>query len=576
MVKKMFLLAITLLAVCAAAVCQENSKCPLWHYHHPENSTCVCGREWHGIVLCSSNHDIYLRVGFAMGIMDSNSSAVVIGENQFAYVSSSSASWEHRGYYKMPKDALQLIHNLCKPNHREGFLCERCIPGYGPAPYDNTCTQCRHSPALAITLYLATKIVPIAFWFFLIMAFRIDITKGPMLGYLLYCILHTIIYRELFNHYTILPQFLKTIMYVSFCISSIWNLDFLQLTGIVDRTICISHKLHDSHMLLLNFVSVLIPLFLVAITYLFIELHARNTRIIVYCWKPFHPCFVRIRRNWSATDSIIHAYASLLLLSFPMLNYNTYSFFKSTKLLGMQHLVEDNALVICPLQHLYNKPLIYYFVVVALLFILLSVLPAVMLLLHPIRQFQKMLQSCCSIRFVLGLNTFVETFQGPFKDGNNGTHDFRILPGAVACLILFFAMISSVQHAINLSIYLIPCLATFFAIAAVLSAHARPCKSSTANTSVTFHCMWMAGLGYLLTLWDNAPSIDSTLLMVLLGVCVPFPHVLMAILAAYKMKKKLNLRQKIVATFKRYRIIVFAKQSYPKLLTDYPTTSQMC
>ena len=54
---------------------------------------------------------------------------------------------------------------------------------------------------------------------------------------------------------------------------------------------CISESLNNMNVLLLNFVSVLYPLFLVISTYILIELHARNFRPIVIMWKPFGRCF---------------------------------------------------------------------------------------------------------------------------------------------------------------------------------------------------------------------------------------------------------------------------------------------
>jgi len=43
------------------------------------------------------------------------------------------------------------------------------------------------------------------------------------------------------------------------------------------------------------------PLFLLVITYVCIEVHARNFRLVVYLWKPFHRCFAKVRRNWSTS-----------------------------------------------------------------------------------------------------------------------------------------------------------------------------------------------------------------------------------------------------------------------------------
>lgn len=555
-----FLLA-TLFTASIATESLNHEKCSVWQYRDNKNSS--CGKDWYGSIICSDDQ-VYLRAGYAMGqkMVKENYSITVIGKNQFAYIGNYS-SRKFRSYYKMPSDVNKLQHQLCEPNNREGFLCESCMPGYGPAAYYDKCYKCNYHPVTAISLYLITKIIPIGFWFVLMITFRIDLTKGPMLGYLLYCILHTIMHREFYKDYFTLSDPWKKILYISFCVSSIWNLDFLHVTRIIPA-ICISCNLEYRDVLLLNFISVLIPLFLVTVTYLLIQLHGRNTRILVYCWKPFQPCFVRVRRKWSATDSIIHAYASLLLLSFSMLNYNAYEFLRSTNIFDVCKVLERGALVIYPSHHVYTDNSIYYFVVVLLLLISLSVFPALLLLLHPIPKFREMLQRCCSPRLMLGLNTFVDTFQGPFKDGYNGTRNFRVLPGLVACLVLLFAFVSSVQYVIWFNNYLMSSLSVFFMLAGVLSAYGHPCKSSIANISLSFHCMWMSALSILVTLWTDALYIDSSVLMVLTGVGTLVPHVLMGLWLSYQIS--LNLRQRSVFIMTH---IMFAKQSHSTLLTDY-------
>ena len=67
---------------------------------------------------------------------------------------------------------------------------------------------------------------------------------------------------------------------------------------------------------------------------------------------------------------------------------------------------------------------------VGLLFI---VLPTVLLLLFPTRVFRKCI-TCCRFRRWHALHTFVEAFQGQYKDGTNSTRDFRM----VSALYLIF------------------------------------------------------------------------------------------------------------------------------------------
>ena len=78
---------------------------------------------------------------------------------------------------------------------------------------------------------------------------------------------------------------------------------------------CISANLQVIHILLLGFISAVYPIVLVILTWVCIELHGRNFRRLVLLWKPFHRCFVRLRRGWDTKSDIIDVFASFFLLS---------------------------------------------------------------------------------------------------------------------------------------------------------------------------------------------------------------------------------------------------------------------
>ena len=61
------------------------------------------------------------------------------------------------------------------------------------------------------------------------------------------------------------------------------------------------------------------------------------------------------------------------------------------------------------------------------------VLPAFLLILYPTRIFKKCI-TCCRFRRWHALHTFMEAFQGQYKDGTNGTCDFRIVSRIVSYL----------------------------------------------------------------------------------------------------------------------------------------------
>ena len=216
--------------------------------------------------------------------------------------------------------------------------------------------------------------------------------------------------------------------------------------------------------------------------------------------------------------------------------------------------------------------MVVYFVIVMSLLFFLGVVPSFLVLLYPIKIFRAKLEKCFSQRCQIGLNTFIETFQGPFKNGCNGTRDFRIVPGLVGCLVLMYTMSSCLQYVITHdSSYVLLGLSAAMAVASVLCAYLRPCKSSTANPSLTFHCMWLAGFSMIISLWNIAPSVQSLMLMVLLGVCSPLPHILMAGWLVHMLDTKvLHLRRRCSACFKWFAagIPLFGNRMNGELLPD--------
>ena len=499
----------------------------------------------HGAILCSD--DLYLRVDYAMDVLHNHGANVtVIALSRYAYHNYSVI--HQRVYSPIPRNTSQQDLNkfTCKNNNRKGFMCAKCRPNYGPSAYSSECHKCDRSVVSAIALFLTVKLLPVTILFIVITTFRINIIKGPMLGYVPFCQAYIIWASEMpAIHETIVHHLNNVLADMLLLLSTTWSLDFLPVTRLFPP-FCISDKLWDADICLLNYISVLSPVFLLFASCIFMELHARGLKVIVYCWKPFHPCFVRIRRNWSSSDSMIHAFASLMFLSFASLNYNTFHLLSSTNIYiaNSTHPFRTNVLVNFPSIHMYEPKYIYYPLIGFVLLFCLGILPSLLLLLYPIRMFRVRLQRCCSQRWVIRLNTFVETFQGPFKDGCNGTRDFRIFPGVIACLALFATILSCFRNGNKYANYLSPAFVVSLALLSILSAYTNPCKSSIANLSLTFHFMLMAVGSALVTLWMQALNMNTSVLVSLFVIVLALPHMMMFLWVCFKIQKKFHLQQR--------------------------------
>ena len=521
--------------------------------------------------MCSNNQDneVYLRVDYIM-TWDTATNQTVAALSNYGYVNYSTIT--NRVYTPKPNDSRDLNDTVCAPNNREGFLCEDCVPGYGPTAYSPKCMDCRKRSTLsAIVLFLTLKLTPITVMFILLMIFRINITQGPIFGYVLYCQAHVITTVQLKPFYQLLLHELNSygwVLQAPLFLSSFWAMNFSLLGG----NYCISESLNNINVLLLNFISVLYPILLMISMYTLIELHARNFRPIVIMWKPFGRCFYQIRRNWSATDSIVHAFATLLFLSFATLNHNVYLLLNSTNVYNSIEKVKTNVLVNRPSIHVYSSEYIPFLLIIFALLFFLGVCPTALLCIYSIKMFRRKSNNCCSHRIQIVLNTFVETFQGTFKDGLNGTRNYRILPALVLIIIMVTTIFASFADVF--SKYILGCYdIVLLVLSSFLISFARPCKSFLTNLSLSFHLMWSATTGVILMGWMSNGKLSSLLLVKLFTCVVLIPHILIISWAIYKLLHNIRcvrecwFKTKTAGQQLRERVLG-VQQSYESLLPD--------
>ena len=187
-------------------------------------------------------------------------------------------------------------------------------------------------------------------------------------------------------------------------------------------------------------------------------------------------CFARFRRKWDPKGSVINAFATFLLLSYSKLLTVSYS------LLDASTLYNNRGERIGPVALYYDASIEYFsrqhlpFVLLAICVLLvLVVFPLLLLLLYPMRSFQRCLGYCTRIRWQF-LHTFADAFQGCYKNGTNGTHDYRYFAGLYLLfrIVLLAAFITQSSH---MWLILIP----FPVVVSLLFAYFRPYKNNFFN-----------------------------------------------------------------------------------------------
>ena len=187
-------------------------------------------------------------------------------------------------------------------------------------------------------------------------------------------------------------------------------------------------------------------------------------------------CFARFRRKWNPKGSVINAFASFLLLSYSKLLTVSYSILDSTELynnrgvrVGPFVLYYDASIEYFSRQHL---PFALLAICVLLVFVLF---PLLLLLLYPMRSFQRCLGYCTSIRWQF-LHTFADAFQGCYKNGTNGTWDFRYFAG-LYLLFRIVALVAFISHNAVEWLILIP----FLVVVSLMFAYFRPYRNNYFN-----------------------------------------------------------------------------------------------
>ena len=427
-----------------AIAVQEKPSCPTWYRAAKNNGVtrCVCGAAFEHVVVCDEDtQQTLILVGYCMSY-DDTINDTTIGKCPF----NSHSPDTQVVYITLPNDTSELNNFMCSGLNRTGLLCSQCQQGLGPAvlSYKMQCVKC-FEKRYGWLLYITATLIPTTILCFLIIIFQLHITSPKMNAFVFLCqfitCINTLTNPYMYVHYTsnVTAVYFFELAVIAFY--GIWNLDFFRY---FIPSFCISSDLTALHTLALEYVVAIYPLVLTIVIYFCIEMYDRGVRVVVCVWRPFHVCFARFRRKWNLKGSVINAFASFLLLSYSKLLTVSYSLLDTTELYN------DRGERVGPVALFYDASIEYFsrqhlpFAVLAICVLLVFVLfPLLLLLLYPMRSFQRCLGYCTRIRWQF-LHTFADAFQGCYKNGTSGNWDYRYSSGLylllriVALLVLIF------------------------------------------------------------------------------------------------------------------------------------------
>ena len=219
------------------------------------------------------------------------------------------------------------------------------------------------------------------------------------------------------------------------------------------------------------------PLLLIGLTYLFIKLHECGFHPVVWVWMPIQHCLARFRLQCSLRSSLVEAFATFLLLSYVKLLDVSVDLLIPTSTFDIHGKRQSKYLFYNATIEVFGKQHLPYAILAIIVLIFFIFLPLLFLVLYPLRCFQKCLNHWQMNYEVLC--TFADAFQGTYKNGTEGTCDYRYF----AALYLALRIVVYFSYALVLS-------ANFFLIAAlvliglvVTLAIAQPHKVAFQNTT---------------------------------------------------------------------------------------------
>ena len=447
------------------------------------NETCKCGHRYpHGIIKCNEDKGTLSVLDCYCATFDQNKNVAEVGACFYNCINLKK-DLSDIVYHPLPSNIKQ-NNSICMLFNRTGALCGRCLPEHYPLAYsfDMTCVLSSHI-GWNWGRYIMAAYLPLTVFYCFIVFFQINAVTSHLHPVIWYSQAVSIpaMSRLLMFGLRTQPDYNIIIAKLLLSLYGIWNLDFFRPFY---SDICLGIGLLPT--LALDYLIAVYPLLLIGITYLLINLHDKNYRVIVIMWKPFHKIFSLFKKNWNIRTSLIDSFATFFLLSNIKFLSVTFDLLTPTHVYELHQDGYQESL------WLYYAGNIKYFgkehlpfallaIIVSLVFI---ALPVAILALYPFSFFQKFLNHIPFRQHIL--HTFMDSFTGCYKDGTEpGTRDCRWF----AAVFFFFRLLGFLIFAFTKTSAYFSLCAMMFLLLILLIVNFQPFKFQVVHYSkinVTF------------------------------------------------------------------------------------------
>ena len=456
-----------LLFVAADAVIIDNCTdfCRPWTLKHVGDNKCQCAPS-NELAECSENDTIIKYQ--ACATYNENTKEAVVGMCPYNALE---LQVERKFIITYSMENRNLTSKMCEPLNRAGLLCSHCKPGLGPAllNYSHPCLECTGYNGWVA--YFAATLIPANVFLLIIIAFQVDAQLPVLNFYMFHCQLMMYYFKQapslphsLKAYCRFFPPIYKTIV----TLYGFWNLDFFRP---FIPSFCAKSDMNILAVLSLEYVVAIYPLLLIAAVYFILEMKGRGCWLLNFMWKPFHSVRYRFKKAFNIRGSIINAFATFISLSHFKILMVSFDIASQTSVYSSaarhyKHRLYFNASV--EILDTGNLP---YFVLASAMVAIFCVLPLLVLVFGSAKcRRLRCLYKCTLLREVL------KVYYKHFKDGSNGTSDYRCFSALYFAIRIFFLLSSYLTYTYR---HYVRCL--LFLTAALLFSCFRPYKKSIYN-----------------------------------------------------------------------------------------------
>ena len=425
----------------------SESVCPLWHSVNTniDNDQCVCCDSLKGVVKCEKGY-VKIQDGHCMTWNnDTNSIEVSLCLQTHQPHYNVCGTY---GSYRIPNNisSHELNSMVCGSYNRQGSHCSQCTDGCGPAIFTDSvsCASCSKRKYLWI-LNLSMQLTTVTLMYLIVIILQIKGASSP---------LNVIItYSQLFInglkygsglHRRLLCFIGKDLTKFIIAIFGIWNLDFFH---VYIPPLCVSQSLTTISILLFDYIIALYPFLLTGIVLICVKLHDKNFKIIVVLSFPLRKLFKSL--NWNPRKSILSTFVTFFLLVYSRFLYVSINFLFVTKSYNCNGSTGPAVLLYDPSIRFLHSEHIPYAIFVFSVIVIFVLLPPLLLLVYPTRLFRKCLRCCGFQRWDI-LHPIMDVFQGWYKDGTQGTRDYRSLSALYMLIRIGFVSMVFTLHLMDI------------------------------------------------------------------------------------------------------------------------------